>query len=269
MPPLIPNHPQVTVRPIRATDKDALLDLFARLSARSRLRRFLAPKPSLSAKEVAYLTEIDGRTHAALVALGPDGAFVGVARYACAVGETETADVAFAVADAWQGRGIGTALGAQLVDHARGTASRGCRRRRCPRTARRASSWAGWASRCARSPTACSRSAWTWRRSATRPGAARRNGGSGRLSPAQPRRAREPQRAAPGLGIGVVLGHADIAAARGEDAVDETGRQGAHDLGVIGETAEHGQPVIRTVSPSTSAWNPSRSSASGTWLATS
>jgi RimJ/RimL family protein N-acetyltransferase len=119
MPRPLPNHPDVTVRPIRATDKDALLDLFARLGAQSRLRRFLAPKPSLSAKEVAYLTEIDGRTHAALVALGPDGAFIGVARYACAVGETETADVAFAVADAWQGRGIGTALGALLVEHAR------------------------------------------------------------------------------------------------------------------------------------------------------
>lgn len=119
MPRPLPNHPEVTVRPIRATDKDALLDLFARLGAQSRLRRFLAPKPSLSAKEVAYLTEIDGRTHAALVALGPDGAFIGVARYACAVGETETADVAFAVADAWQGRGIGTALGALLVEHAR------------------------------------------------------------------------------------------------------------------------------------------------------
>jgi RimJ/RimL family protein N-acetyltransferase len=115
----IPNHPDVTVRPLRATDKDALRDLFDRLSARSRMRRFLAPKPRLSAKEVAYLTEIDGRRHAALVAVGPDCAFVGVARYACAVGETETADVAFAVADAWQGRGVGTALAALLVEHAR------------------------------------------------------------------------------------------------------------------------------------------------------
>jgi ribosomal protein S18 acetylase RimI-like enzyme len=116
---LIPNHPELCVRPIRATDKDALLDLFDRLSDRSRVRRFLAPKPMLSAKEVAYLTEIDGRRHAALVAVGPDGAFAGVARYACGTGETTVADVAFAVADAWQGRGIGTALAALLVEHAR------------------------------------------------------------------------------------------------------------------------------------------------------
>jgi RimJ/RimL family protein N-acetyltransferase len=116
---LIPNFPDVVVRPIRAGDKAALLDLFERLGPRSRTRRFLAPKPRLSAKELAYFTEVDGRTHAALVAVGPDGAFVGVARYACAIGETEVADVAFAVADAWQGRGIGTALAALLVEHAR------------------------------------------------------------------------------------------------------------------------------------------------------
>lgn len=115
---LIPSHPELRVRPIRATDKDPLLDLFARLSERSRIRRFLAPKPSLSGKEVAYFTEIDGRRHQALVAIAPDGAFVGVARYACAPGATDVADVAFAVADAWQGKGVGTALAALLVEHA-------------------------------------------------------------------------------------------------------------------------------------------------------
>jgi RimJ/RimL family protein N-acetyltransferase len=116
---LIPNHPEISVRPLQATDKAALRDLFTRLSDRSRMRRFLTPKPSLSGKEVAYLTEIDGRRHAALVAVAPDGAFVGVARYACGPGETEVADVAFAVADRWQGRGIGSALGALLLEHAR------------------------------------------------------------------------------------------------------------------------------------------------------
>jgi RimJ/RimL family protein N-acetyltransferase len=118
----LPNVPQVTVRPIRAMDKDALLDLFERLSPRSRLRRFLSPKPSLSRREVAYLTEVDHRTHEALVAIGPDGRFVGVGRYACGIGQTEVADVAFAVADAWQGRGIGTALARMVADlaHANG-----------------------------------------------------------------------------------------------------------------------------------------------------
>ena len=116
---LIPNFPDVTVRPIRATDKDALLDLFARLSDRSRMRRFLSPKPRLSARELAYFTEVDHRTHEALVAVAADGRFVGVGRYACGPDDTTVADVAFAVADSWQGRGIGTALAVLIVERAR------------------------------------------------------------------------------------------------------------------------------------------------------
>ena len=115
----LPTDPELIVRPIRATDQAALLDLFERLSARSRMRRFLAPKPSLSRRELAYLTEIDHVRHEALVAVAPDGTFVGVGRYACDVGETTVADVAFAVADAWQGRGVGTALARLLIERAR------------------------------------------------------------------------------------------------------------------------------------------------------
>jgi RimJ/RimL family protein N-acetyltransferase len=114
----LPTAPELTVRPIRATDDAALLDLFERLSPRSRLRRFLSPKPSLSRRELAYLSDVDHRTHEALVAVDPAGQFVGVARYACAAGETRVADVAFAVADAAQGRGIGTGLAQLLFDAA-------------------------------------------------------------------------------------------------------------------------------------------------------
>jgi RimJ/RimL family protein N-acetyltransferase len=119
VPRRLPTEPELIVRPIRASDKAALLDLFERLSARSRLRRFLVPKPSLSRRELAYFTEIDHRTHAALVAFAPDGTFVGVARYACELGETTVADVAFAVADARQGRGVGTGLARLLLERAR------------------------------------------------------------------------------------------------------------------------------------------------------
>jgi RimJ/RimL family protein N-acetyltransferase len=115
----LPTAPELTVRPIRPTDKDALLDLFERLSPQSRLRRFLAPKPTLSRRELAYLTEIDHRTHEALVAVDRDGAFAGVARYACEPDQPGAADVAFAVADAAQGHGIGTGLATLLFDDAR------------------------------------------------------------------------------------------------------------------------------------------------------
>ena len=122
VPRRLPTDPELIVRPIRTTDKPALLDLFERLSSESRLRRFLAPKPSLSRREVAYLTEVDHRSHEALVAIAPDGTFVGVARYACEIGETTAADVAFAVADAWQGRGVGSGLARLLLEDARDNA---------------------------------------------------------------------------------------------------------------------------------------------------
>jgi RimJ/RimL family protein N-acetyltransferase len=112
-----PEH--LTVRPIRASDKDALRDLFERMSDRSRRRRFLTPKPSLSARELAYFTEVDHRRHEALVAVAPGGCLAGVARYACAHGDDTEADVAFAVADDWQGRGIGADLARRLVEDAR------------------------------------------------------------------------------------------------------------------------------------------------------
>ena len=118
-PRALPTAPELTVRPIRRADADALLDLFERLSPRSRLRRFLSPKPALSRRELAYLTDVDHRTHEALLAVDRAGVVVGVARYACARGETAVADVAFAVADTAQGRGIGTGLAQLLLDDAR------------------------------------------------------------------------------------------------------------------------------------------------------
>lgn len=110
---------RLTARAIRPDDKDALVAFFARLSPESRLRRFLAPKPKLTARDLAMLTEVDGRAHVALVALDQGGAIVGVARYATWPGRPERADVAFAVADDWHGRGLGSVLGERLVDHAR------------------------------------------------------------------------------------------------------------------------------------------------------
>src|SRR4051794_197124 len=109
---------RLTARPIRPDDKDALVAFFARLSPESRRRRFLAPKPRLTARDLVFLTEVDGRAHVALVALDREGAIVGVARYAGWPNRPERADVAFAVADDWHGRGLATVLGDRLVEHA-------------------------------------------------------------------------------------------------------------------------------------------------------
>jgi GNAT superfamily N-acetyltransferase len=91
-----------------------------RLSPESRYRRFFTPTDSLSDAELRYLTEVDHRDHEALVALDPDsGHGIGVARFVRTEDEPETAEIAVAVADSWQGRGVGGTLLRRLTDRAR------------------------------------------------------------------------------------------------------------------------------------------------------
>jgi RimJ/RimL family protein N-acetyltransferase len=115
---------RVGVRPISAGDRDTLSTWFGRLSPESRRRRFHAPKPRLSARELTYLTEVDHRNHTALVAVDECGRMVGEARYATAEPGSGVADFAVTVADDWQGRGLGSRLSARLVQAARGNGIR-------------------------------------------------------------------------------------------------------------------------------------------------
>jgi RimJ/RimL family protein N-acetyltransferase len=115
----LPDGARFTARPIRPGDKPALTRFFQRLSEESRRRRFLAPKPKLSARDLAFFTEVDHDLHVALVALDREGAIVGVARYATWPDHRDRAEIAFAVVDEWHGRGLGSALADRLVEHAR------------------------------------------------------------------------------------------------------------------------------------------------------
>ena len=104
----------VLVRAIRPDDKARLLDLFMRLSVRSIRHRFLGAKSTLNPAELRYLTEVDFQKHIALAAVtrrGGEERIAGVGRYLW-TGQhgAAPAEVAFAVADADQGRGIGTLL---------------------------------------------------------------------------------------------------------------------------------------------------------------
>jgi RimJ/RimL family protein N-acetyltransferase len=110
----------VRIRPIRPDDKDALRRALEHLSPEGRHRRFLTAKKQFSERELAYLTEIDHRDHEALIAFGEDtGDPVGVARYVRLSADVAVAEVAVAVVDEWQGKGVATALLERLLDRAR------------------------------------------------------------------------------------------------------------------------------------------------------
>jgi protein lysine acetyltransferase len=71
---------------------------------------------------------VDGRDHVALVAQDPAEPvphLIAVGRFVRLQDDPEAADVAFTVADDWQGRGLGSLMGVHLVHLAR---NRGIRR---------------------------------------------------------------------------------------------------------------------------------------------
>jgi GNAT superfamily N-acetyltransferase len=100
------------------SDREEVRERYESLSAETREHRFLASVPHLVDAMLEHLVdEVDGIDHVALarVVIGADnvGRSVGVARMIRYRNEPEAADVAVTVDDAWQGRGMATAL---LVD---------------------------------------------------------------------------------------------------------------------------------------------------------
>jgi RimJ/RimL family protein N-acetyltransferase len=111
---------QILVRPIRPEDRAELAAGMERLSPESRYRRFFTPTSQLSASQLSYLTEVDHHDHEALVAVQPETGYgIGVARFVRSADDEELAEVAVAVADSWQGRGVATALLNRLSERAR------------------------------------------------------------------------------------------------------------------------------------------------------
>lgn len=104
------------VRPISADDAPAVHAFHDAQSAESIFLRFFAPLPHLSDKDVARFTQVDYVSRVGLVAtLGSD--IVGIARYDRLEGDS--AEVAFNISDAHQGRGLGSVLLEHLTASAR------------------------------------------------------------------------------------------------------------------------------------------------------
>ena len=107
-----------TLRPIRPDDAAALAEFNRTLSSESRYLRYFSFRRGIGERELDRFTHPDGRLHAGIVAF-VSGELVGHACFDRTDGELE-AEVAFEVADAFQGRGLGTLLLEALVRHARG-----------------------------------------------------------------------------------------------------------------------------------------------------
>jgi L-amino acid N-acyltransferase YncA len=109
----------VLIRPVEPADKELFVAAWDGFGEESRYRRFMGAKGSLSAKELAYLTEVDHVDHEALGARDAEtGLGVGVARYV-RLAQPEVAEAAVAVVDEWQHRGLGSELLDRLTIRAR------------------------------------------------------------------------------------------------------------------------------------------------------
>jgi GNAT superfamily N-acetyltransferase len=107
----------LAVRPIADDDGDRLERFHDQLSPETQYRRFFSAHAHLSPREVWWFTHVDHLGRDAFVALDGDD-IVGVGRLDRSDGESD-AEVAFVVADAWQGHGIGSALLRRVIERAR------------------------------------------------------------------------------------------------------------------------------------------------------
>jgi acetyl coenzyme A synthetase (ADP forming)-like protein len=107
----------VRLRPVREDDAQRVLALFGQLSERSLYYRFMGV-PHLDLGQARRIVDIDYDSQLVLVAERGD-VLIGIAGYYRDPANRGRAEVAFAVADAMQGRGLGTRLLERLAEIAR------------------------------------------------------------------------------------------------------------------------------------------------------
>jgi acetyltransferase len=112
------NGSTVSLRPLVAGDEAAIADWFAGLGPETRYARFLATVTRLDHRTQAELARVDHHDHEAVVAVAPDGTTIGIARYMRSE-ESDTAEVAVAIADSWRRLGIATMLLQDVATRAR------------------------------------------------------------------------------------------------------------------------------------------------------
>jgi GNAT superfamily N-acetyltransferase len=113
---------RVEIRSLRPDDRAGLLAAIGRTSPDSLFRRFFAVKRNFTAQEIDFFLNIDFINQVALVAVAEEedgrSEIVGGGRYV--VLQPGRAELAFAVIDEYQGKGIGSVLMRHLTAIARG-----------------------------------------------------------------------------------------------------------------------------------------------------
>jgi GNAT superfamily N-acetyltransferase len=109
----------ITIRPVRPDDRERIVRAFNALDRGSVYFRFFSYRKELEDEELRRVTECDGASRAVLVATVGNGereTIVGLGEY---VRSGAGADIAFAVEEDFQRRGIASRLLRQLADIAR------------------------------------------------------------------------------------------------------------------------------------------------------
>jgi acyl-CoA hydrolase/RimJ/RimL family protein N-acetyltransferase len=104
-------------RPVRASDEEALHDLFYSLSDESARNRFLGTKSSFPRADMRALADVDYERRFTLVVVDASAKsddLIAVASYGLDPA-TGLAEVDFVVRDDWQGRGVGTVLMQRMI----------------------------------------------------------------------------------------------------------------------------------------------------------
>ncbi|CAN5263232.1 hypothetical protein BH09MYX1_BH09MYX1_17850 [soil metagenome] len=115
---------KIVLRHIRPEDAAELRRGFSELSPESRYRRFFGALRPLDDRTLAYLTDVDGDAHVAIIAVTESLDLksergVGIVRFVRLEGDDEAAEVAVTVVDDMQRKGLGTLLSHVAIRAAR------------------------------------------------------------------------------------------------------------------------------------------------------
>jgi ribosomal protein S18 acetylase RimI-like enzyme len=109
----------VTVRPLTNGDTATIASLFDRLSPVSRERRYHAAKPRLTTNELTDLARVGPKSHVIVAYVDGDPLPAGMARVVRDASDRTAGELAFEVADYYQGHGLGKLLVEMLLADAR------------------------------------------------------------------------------------------------------------------------------------------------------